>query len=184
MSTEISQTRYVILGTAILLAVLIAGCAGAPSGAPQTPTETPATTAAPTSPAPMTMVTTATSSPTTPAPTGNATAIPTTMPTTPTATATQTPTSPPGMAIVIQNYGFNPQTVTIPVGTTVTWTNLDTVQHQIANSGTPTIGPEQLFMSKPLAKGDTFSYTFTSAGTFQYYCIVHNFMRGTIIVTP
>jgi plastocyanin len=87
------------------------------------------------------------------------------------------------VAITIQNYGFLPQTVTVPVGTTVTWTNLDTVQHQIANSATPTIGPELLFKSKILGNSDSFSFTFTGAGTYQYICILHPFMRGTIFVT-
>jgi len=183
MSTKISRNGYVVLATAILLAVLIAGCTGAPSATPQTPVETTATTAVPPSPPPTTMVMIATPPPATIGPTGNATTVPSTVATTTMATSTQTPASPPVVAILIQNYGFNPQTVTIPVGTTVTWTNLDTIQHQISNSATTTVGPGQIFASKPLAKGDTYSYTFTSTGTFQYTCIIHTFMRGTIIVT-
>ena len=96
--------------------------------------------------------------------------------------ATPTRSLPPGVNITIQNYGFNPQTVTIPVGTTVTWTNLDTVDHQISDSST-TIAPGLLFTSRPLGKGDSFSFTFTSAGTYQYYCIIHTYMTGTVFVT-
>ena len=172
MNTRILRTTCVLLGAELLLAVLAAGCTGSPPAPPQTPAPTAAPTPAQTvvtTPVPTTTVTVnqTTVAPTTPVPT---TAAPT------------TPSGPPGVTIPIQNFGFNPQTVTIPVGTTVTWTNLDTVQHQVSNSGTATTGPGLMFLSKPLGNGDSFSYTFTTAGAFQYYCVIHPYMTGTIFV--
>ena len=181
MSTKISPTLYAILGAAMLLAILAAGCTGSPSASPQTA----APTTAPATPATMPMAVTTTPPPTTMAPAGNVTESPATVAATPPApTATPAPTTslPAGVPVAIQNYGFNPQTVTVPVGTTVTWTNLDTVQHQITDSST-TLAPGLLFISKPLGKGDSYSFTFTSAGTYQYYCMIHPYMRGTIFVT-
>ena len=161
MSTKISQTRYMILGSAIILAVLIAGCTAGPSGAPSTPTVTMTTT-----------------------PTPISTTVPqTTQATTPMATVNQTPTSPPVMAIAIQNYSFNPKTVTIKVGTTVTWTNLDSGHHMISNQGTAMFGPGKIFLSKVLGKGDTYSFTFTTAGVYPYFCVIYPTMLGTITVT-
>jgi plastocyanin len=169
MTTERKPILFAILGAALLLAVLAAGC----TTTQVTPTPTP-TTAPPTT-VPTTVgitVPTVTTVPTT--------AIPTT--TTPPATATTVPPTPAGAAVVIQNFGFNPQTVTIPVGGTVTWTNLDTAQHTVRNIGTMTVGPGQMFQSKILGKGDNYSYTFTSAGTYQYQCGIHTSMTGTVFV--
>ena len=92
------------------------------------------------------------------------------------------PPTPAGAAVVIQNFGFNPQTVTIPVGGTVTWTNLDTAQHQVINSQMATFMPGLMFQSKILNKGDIYSYTFTGAGAYQYQCAIHPYMIGTVFV--
>jgi plastocyanin len=180
MRTEISRTRYMILGTAILLAVLIAGCTGTAPQHPVTPTVTPAATTAPVTTAAMTMVMT-TSPPTAAQSPAAPTAAPTTEATIPT-TIIQTPAAPPGVAVVIQNFGFNPQVIAVPVGTTVTWTNLDSVQHQVANSATGMSGPGQIFQSKILGKGDTYSYTFNTAGSYRYYCVIHPYMWGIVNV--
>ena len=184
MSPEISQTRYVILGSAIILFVFIAGCYVAPSGAPQTPAETMATTPVPTSPAPMTPLLTTTPLPTTLAPTSHATVPQTTQTTIPVPAVNQTPTPPPVMEIAIQNNGFNPKTVKITAGTTVIWTNSDTVHHQISNSGIgATLGPGKIFASEALGKGDTYSFTFATAGIYPYFDVMHPSMLGTITVT-
>ena len=176
MKTEISRTRYAILGTAILLAVLIAGCTGTTPASPTTPTATaPPATTTPAMTAAPTTVPTKVAAPST-------TEIPTTPAATPTATATAAPTSPPGVAVTIQNFGFNPQVITVPAGTTVTWTNLDAVQHQVANSATNTAGPGQIFQSKILGKGDTYSYTFDTPGSYRYYCVIHPYMWGIVNV--
>jgi len=77
----------------------------------------------------------------------------------------------------IFNYKFDPETVTIPEGTTVTWTNKDEVPHTVASSDKSFKG------SAGLDTGDSYSYTFTKAGTYKYYCTLHPFMTGTIVVT-
>ena len=175
MSAKISQTRYMGLGSAIILAVLIAGCTAGPSGVPPTPTVT--TTTPPTS-----TTTPQTTQVTTPmAPTS--TTIPqTTQATTPMATVNQTPTPPPVTTIAIRNYSFTPNNVTVTVGTTVTWTNFDINQFQISSSATPAVGPGKIFFSQVLVKGDTYSFTFNTTGFYQYFAVDYPNMLGTIIV--
>ena len=80
------------------------------------------------------------------------------------------------VAVNIVDFAFTPQVLEIPVGTTVTWTNSDTSQHTAtANNGA--------FDSGILAQGDTFSFTFTEPGTFDYICSLHPNMTGQIVVT-
>jgi len=76
---------------------------------------------------------------------------------------------------------FVPSTVTIEVGDTVTWDNTDTAAHT-ASSGTPTDGPSGVFDSGLMMAGGSYSYTADTAGTFDYFCMVHPWMEGTIIV--
>lgn len=84
-------------------------------------------------------------------------------------------------AVTMQNTAFNPATLTVSAGTTVTWTNKDNMNHTVT-SGTPT-APDGLFDSGNLGNGGTFHFTFGNKGTFQYFCRVHaNTMKGTIIV--
>ena len=175
MSTKISPALYAILGAALVLAVLAAGCTTSPGGYPQT---TVATTA-PATTIPTTVPTTEV--PTTPAATATETVVPTTTPTTLPPTATAVPT-PAGVTIPVQNFGFSPQVANVPVGTTVTWTNLDTTQHQIMNAASMTIGPGLIFKSPVLNKGDSYSFTFASAGTYQVTCAIHPSMLGIINV--
>lgn len=78
-------------------------------------------------------------------------------------------------AVAITNYTFRPATLTIPVGTKVTWTNRDSVVHTATADG-------GVFDSAGLAKGQSYSYTFTKPGTYRYGCSVHPAMRGTITV--
>ncbi len=81
-------------------------------------------------------------------------------------------------SITIENFAFNPATLTIKPGSTVTWTNRDGVDHTIvADSGSPAS-----FKSEALADGASFSFTFTQPGTYGYYCSIHPSMKGTIIV--
>lgn len=165
-----------VLGGAIILAVLIACCTTGPAGGQQTPA---ATTATPVRTSPVPMVTTAPPSPT---PTGEVTVPGTTLASTPVPTVNMTPTPPPVVAITIQNGSFNPKTVTIPAGTMVTWTNLEAFPHTISSSVTPKFGPGKIFLSNSLEKGDTFSFTFTNAGVYQYYAVDRHSMLGTITV--
>ena len=80
-------------------------------------------------------------------------------------------------AVTIDNYSFTPGTLTVAVGTTVTWTNRDSEVHTVvADGGAPS------FRSAGLDTDDTFSFTFGQAGTFSYHCSLHPHMTGTITV--
>jgi len=175
MSTRISRTWYAIIGAAVLVAVLMAGCTGSPSGpVPVTTQATPATTSPPATPAATTVVTTTTMAQTPAA---------TTPAVTTTTVAPTTPSPPPGVAVTIQNFAFSPPSVTVPKGTTVTWTNQDGAPHTIVNDATSTIALGKLFSSNSLGMGQTFSFTFNDAGTYAYHCGIHTSMHGTVTVT-
>ncbi|MCU7724951.1 cupredoxin family copper-binding protein [Actinoplanes sp. KI2] len=83
-----------------------------------------------------------------------------------------------GDRVAIKNFAFAPAVLTVPVGTTVTWTNQDSDAHTVTSSGSG--GP---LNSKALGTNDTFSHTFTKAGTFTYLCSIHPFMTATVTVT-
>src|SRR5919106_348951 len=92
-------------------------------------------------------------------------------------TATSVSIVPGSSAPKPDNKYYDPDPVNVAVGTTVTWTNDDATLHTVysgspqdaANSGT-------LFKSDFMSKGKTFSHTFDTAGTFDYYCTLHPFM--------
>jgi len=153
--------RFSILSATILLAVLIAGCTGSPYG----PTTTQATTQA------------------TPAPTPAATTPATTVVTTaPTPQVTATMLNQTNVSVTIQNFAFSPQFVTVTKGTTVTWTNQDPTPHQIINDPTGMAGLGLIFKSSPLGMGQSYSFTFSSTGTFPYHCNIHPAMAGKVTV--
>jgi len=77
--------------------------------------------------------------------------------------------------VKIDNFVFGPQTLTVPVGTTVTWTNHDDIPHTVVST-------EGVFKSKVRDTDEKFSYTFTKPGTYPYYCSVHPKMTGTVVV--
>jgi plastocyanin len=79
--------------------------------------------------------------------------------------------------VKIDNFSFGPVTMTVPVGTTVTWINRDDIPHTVVSSDDP-----KAFKSKVLDTDEKFSYTFTKAGTFPYFCSVHPKMTGKVIV--
>jgi plastocyanin len=80
-----------------------------------------------------------------------------------------------GGSVAIQDLAFQPNALTVPVGSTVTWTNNDSTQHTVtADDGS--------FDSGILQQGGTFSQTFATAGTFAYHCTIHDSMTGTITV--
>jgi len=80
------------------------------------------------------------------------------------------------------NSCFIPFLTSVPIGTEVTWTNEDTAAHTVT-SGTPSNGPDGTFDSSLFLASTTFSHTFDSAGTFDYFCMVHPWMRGQVIVS-
>jgi plastocyanin len=77
--------------------------------------------------------------------------------------------------VEIRNYEFLPAVLTVPAGTTVTWTNRDDDPHTVTAS-------ENVFASPGLDADETFSYTFSTPGTYPYVCKLHPQMTGTIIV--
>jgi amicyanin len=86
--------------------------------------------------------------------------------------------APSTKSVEAMGYKFSPASLTISVGDTVTWTNHDTAPHNIV----VTDGPEK-FTSPTLQTGQTFSHTFTQAGTYSYYCAIHPDMKATVTVT-
>lgn len=79
------------------------------------------------------------------------------------------------------NECFLPYELTINIGDTVTWNNDDTAAHT-ATSGTPVDGPDQVFDSSLVLAGSSFSHTFDTPGTYDYFCMVHPWMAGVVIV--
>lgn len=151
--------RPVALTSALLLAavLVLAGCGGSASSASNTGS---AATTAPTA-------TTA------PAPTD-----------TPAAAATQTTSSGGGATVKIDgafgNFKFDPGTITIKVGTSVTWMNTTSAPH----TATSDSGAPASFDSGAInASSGTFSFTFTKPGTYNYHCSYHSYMHATIVVT-
>jgi plastocyanin len=78
-------------------------------------------------------------------------------------------------AVKIDNFSFGPGTLTVPVGTTVTWTNRDDIPHTAVST-------DGVFKSKVMDTDEKFSYTFTKAGTFPYFCSIHPKMTGKVVV--
>jgi plastocyanin len=76
---------------------------------------------------------------------------------------------------------YDPQDVSISVGTTVVWKNNDNTMHTVT-SGTPSSGPDGKFDSGIMNAGTSFEHTFTISETVDYYCIVHPWMEGTVTV--
>jgi plastocyanin len=79
------------------------------------------------------------------------------------------------------NECFIPAEVTVSVGDTVTWSNDDSAAHTVT-SGTPSDGPDGIFDSSLFMAGTTFSYTFDTAGEYNYFCMVHPWMTGKVQV--
>ena len=77
--------------------------------------------------------------------------------------------------VKIDNFSFGPTAITVPVGATVTWVNHDDIPHTV-------VSDDKLFKSKALDTDDKFSYTFTKAGTYGYFCSLHPKMTGKVIV--
>jgi len=146
--TIVTKLSFVLLVLSLL--ALLAACGGGGTGTASTPTAAP-------------------------------TATPTTAPTvapTDTPTPTAAPTTAPaanGNSVTIANFAFSPATLTVKVGTKVTWTNNDSATHTVT-------ALQGAFDSGDLPTGQSFSFTFTKAGTYNYHCAIHSSMTATIIV--
>jgi plastocyanin len=77
--------------------------------------------------------------------------------------------------VKIDNFSFGPETLTIAVGTTITWTNRDDIPHTVVST-------DGVFKSKVLDTDEKFSFTFSKAGTYPYFCSIHPKMTGKVIV--
>jgi plastocyanin len=82
---------------------------------------------------------------------------------------------PNAMDVRIDNFSFGPTELTVPVGTTVTWTNHDDIPHTVVST-------DKVFKSKVLDTDDRFSFTFSDPGTYPYFCSIHPKMTGKVVV--
>jgi plastocyanin len=83
----------------------------------------------------------------------------------------------PVATVSMDHNTFVPSEITVAPGTTVTWVNNETMPHTVVDSN-------KAFRSKTLAKDARFSFTFTTAGDFDYLCSIHPNMKGKVIVKP
>jgi len=77
--------------------------------------------------------------------------------------------------VKIDNFSFGPAALTVPVGTTVSWTNRDDIPHTVVST-------DGVFKSKVLDTDEKFSFTFSKAGTYPYFCSIHPKMTGKVLV--
>src|ERR1700732_81846 len=77
--------------------------------------------------------------------------------------------------VTIDNFTFTAPELTVAVGTTVKWVNHDDIPHNVVDKN-------KAFRSKPLDTDDSYSFTFASAGTYDYFCGLHPHMQGKIVV--
>lgn len=93
-----------------------------------------------------------------------------------TTTTAGRPTAPGQVAIV--DYDFSPNSITVNVGDTVTWTNQDTSDHWVVSAPT---SPASFDLGRQ-ATAATVNHTFTAPGSYPYFCNLHNYMKGTVVV--
>ncbi|MGO9519333.1 MAG: cupredoxin family copper-binding protein [Candidatus Korobacteraceae bacterium] len=79
------------------------------------------------------------------------------------------------VVVKIDNFSFSPATITVPVGTTVRWTNHDDIPHTV-------VSDDKAFKSKVLDTDEQFTYTFTKPGTYGYFCSIHPKMTAKVVV--
>lgn len=85
-------------------------------------------------------------------------------------------TGPGVNEVFIQGMAFNPKTITVVANTTITWTNKDAIGHTVTSN-------TSLFDSGLIGANGTYTHTFTTAGTFSYYCVVHPSMTASVTVS-
>lgn len=81
----------------------------------------------------------------------------------------------PADKVAIVDFAYKPETVKVKVGTEVTWTNQDSFAHTVT-------ADDKSFDSKNMEKDATFKHRFDTAGTFKYFCAIHNYMTGSVVV--
>jgi plastocyanin len=82
---------------------------------------------------------------------------------------------PTSAEVKVDNFSFGPMSLTVAVGTTVTWTNRDDIPHTVVST-------DKVFKSKVLDTDEKFSFTFDKAGTYPYFCSIHPKMTGSVVV--
>ena len=82
---------------------------------------------------------------------------------------------PASAEVKVDNFSFGPTSLTVAVGTTVTWTNRDDIPHTVVST-------DKAFKSKVLDTDEKFSFTFDNAGTYPYFCSIHPKMTGSVVV--
>lgn len=82
-----------------------------------------------------------------------------------------------GVDIAIDQFAFDPAEITIASGSAITWTNNEAVTHNVFTS-------DALLASPDLTEGDIYTVTLSDPAVIDYYCDIHQYMRGTITVTP
>ena len=85
--------------------------------------------------------------------------------------------APAAAEVKIDNFSFGPVALTVPAGTTVTWINRDDMPHTVVS-----MDDSKTFKSKVLDTDEKFSFTFSKAGTYPYFCSIHPKMTGKVIV--
>jgi plastocyanin len=95
-----------------------------------------------------------------------------------TPTTTPTPSASTASSVTISNFAFSSANITVKKGTAVTWTNKDAVAHTVVETDGQD-GPK----SQDLNQGQSYSFTYNTAGTFKYHCSIHAQMTGTVTVT-
>ena len=91
------------------------------------------------------------------------------------AVAARAQSKPDLIEVRIDNFSFGPTEVTVMAGTTVTWTNHDDIPHTVVST-------DKVFKSKVLDTDEKFSFTFSTAGTYPYFCSIHPKMTGKVVV--
>lgn len=86
-------------------------------------------------------------------------------------------TAGPAVTVILDHNTFIPAEITVAPGTTVTWINTEDMPHTVVDQN-------KAFRSKTLVKDASFSFTFTTAGDYNYLCSIHPFMKGKVIVRP
>jgi plastocyanin len=82
---------------------------------------------------------------------------------------------PTAAEVKIDNFSFGPAELTVAVGTAVTWTNRDDIPHTVVST-------DGVFKSKVLDTDEKFTFTFSKAGTYPYFCSIHPKMTGKVVV--
>jgi plastocyanin len=83
--------------------------------------------------------------------------------------------APAAVNIPIKHFAFMPMTVTVPVGGSVTWTNMDGEIHTVVST-------DGVFRSGGLDEGDSFTFKFPKAGVYNYICSIHPKMKAVVVV--